>query len=127
MTKDKKRGAFVTLISGILAVAALVVYIFVMYKLPAVFIMLALTGAAAAASFMGVNKTLTTVAAPVMAFLTAGAIVWAANPMVNQLGYVVSGLDDISTVMPLLISGGIMLVAMILAIVSSFMPQNTAE
>ncbi len=127
MKTDKKRGAFFTLASGILAFIACIVYIGVMYKLPAVFLLLILAAAAAVAAFMGVNKVVTAIAPPVIAFLSASAIIWAVNPMVNQLGYVVSGLDDISTVIALLISAGIMVVSMIVAIVASFMPQNTAE
>ncbi len=127
MKQGRKRGAFFTLIAGILALAACIVYIFVMYKLPVVFIALILATAAACGAFMSVNKTLTTLAPALIAFLSATAIIWAVNPMVNQLGYVVSGLDDISTVMPLLISAGLMVCAMIVGIIASFMPQNTAE
>ena len=127
MMKDRKIGSYMTLVAGILAIAALVVYIFVMYKLPIVFVALILSGVAAACSFSGKVPVLTKIAPVLLAFLLATAIIWAVNPMVNQLGYVVSGLDDISTVMALLISGGIMVIAMILAIVSAFLRQNVLE
>lgn len=127
MKQERKRGTFFTLIAGILAVAACVVYITVMYKLPVVFVALIAAAALAAASFMGVNRIVTILAPAVIAFLSATALIWAINPMVNQLGYVVSGLDDISTVITLIISGALMVGAMIVAIVASFMPQNMNE
>ncbi len=125
--QERKIGSFMTLAAGVLAAAACIAYIFVMYKLPVVFIALILAAAVAAVSFTGKVKAVSAVAPVLEAFLLATAIVWAANPMVNQLGYVVSGLDDISTVIALLISAGIMVVAMVLAIVSAFMKQNAGE
>lgn len=127
MMQGKKRGSFFTLIAGILAIAACVVYVTVMYKLPIVFVLLIAAAALAAASFVGVNNTVTTLAPAVIAFLSATAVIWAVNPMVNQLGYVVSGLDDISTVIALIISGVLMAASMIVAIVASFMPQTEGE
>ena len=127
MMQGKKRGSFFTLIAGILAIAACVVYVTVMYKLPIVFVLLIAAAALAAASFVGVKNTVTTLAPAVIAFLSATAVIWAVNPMVNQLGYVVSGLDDISTVIALIISGVLMAASMIVAIVASFMPQTEGE
>ena len=127
MKQGKKRGAFFTIIAGALALAACVVYIGVMYKLPIVFILLIAAAAVSAAAFVGKAKVVTTLAPAVIAFLSATSVIWAVNPMVNQLGYVVSGLDDISTVIALIISGALMVASMVVAIVSSFMPQNEAE
>jgi hypothetical protein len=127
MMQGKKRGSFFTLIAGILALAACVVYVAVMYKLPVVFVLLIAAAALSAASFVGVNKVVTTLAPAVIAFLSATSVIWAVNPMVNQLGYVVSGLDDISTVIALIISGALMAAAMVVAIIASFMPQTEAE
>jgi len=127
MNQGKKRGAFFTIIAGALALAACVVYIGVMYKLPIVFILLIAAAAVSAAAFVGKAKVVTTLAPAVIAFLSATSVIWAVNPMVNQLGYVVSGLDDISTVIALIISGALMVASMVVAIVSSFMPQNEAE
>ena len=127
MMQGKKRGSFFTLIAGILAIAACVVYVTVMYKLPIVFVLLIAAAALAAAGFVGVNNTVTTLAPAVIAFLSATAVIWAVNPMVNQLGYVVSGLDDISTVIALIISGVLMAASMVVAIVASFMPQTEGE
>ncbi|MBO5622358.1 MAG: hypothetical protein J5959_12100 [Butyrivibrio sp.] len=127
MNQGKKRGAFFTIIAGALALAACVVYIGVMYKLPIVFILLIAAAAVSAAAFVGKAKVVTTLAPAVIAFLSATSVIWAVNPMVNQLGYVVSGLDDISTVIALIISGALMVASMVVAIVSSFMPQNETE
>ena len=127
MNQGKKRGSFFTIIAGALALAACVVYIGVMYKLPIVFILLIAAAAVSAAAFVGKAKVVTTLAPAVIAFLSATSVIWAVNPMVNQLGYVVSGLDDISTVIALIISGALMVASMVVAIVSSFMPQNEAE
>lgn len=127
MMQGKKRGSFFTLIAGILALAACLVYVAVMYKLPVVFVLLVAAAALSAASFVGVNSLVTTLAPAVIAFLSATAVIWAVNPMVNQLGYVVSGLDDISTVIALIISGALMAGSMVVAIVASFMPQTQNE
>ena len=127
MKEGKKRGAFFTMISGVLAIAACIVYILVMYKLPVVFIALIAAAALAAAAFVGVGKIVTRLAPAVIAFLSATASIWAVNPTVNQLGYVVSGLDDISTVITLIVSGALMVASMIIAIVASFMPQDVSE
>lgn len=127
MRQDRKRGAFFTMIAGILAVAACVVYITVMYTLPVVFILLIAAAVVAGAAFMQVNDVLSALAPAVVAFLSATAVIWAINPMVNQLGYVVSGLDDISTVITLIISAGLMAASMLIAIAASFMPQNASE
>ena len=127
MKQGKKRGAFFTIIAGILALAACVVYIGVMYKLPIVFVLLLAAAVVSAAAYVGKVGVVTTLAPAVIAFLSATAVIWAVNPMVNQLGYVVSGLDDISTVIALIISGALMAASMVVAIVASFMPQNEAE
>ncbi len=127
MNKDRKRGAFFTLAAGVLSAAACIVYIPVMYKLPVVFVALIIAAALGVAAFMQVNKVASAIAPVIVAFLAATGIIWAVNPMVNQLGYVVSGLDDISTVIMLLISVALMAAAMVVSIIASFMPQNTAE
>ncbi len=127
MNKDRKRGALFPLAAGVLSAAACIVYIPVMYKLPVVFVALIIAAALGVAAFMQVNKVASAIAPVLVAFLAATGIIWAVNPMVNQLGYVVSGLDDISTVIMLLISVALMAAAMVVSIIASFMPQNTAE
>ena len=127
--QGKKIGSFLTLIAGVLAAVACVVYIFAYYKLPAVFIFLILAAVVSGCAFAGVNKIVTGIAPVIVAVLASSAVIWSVNPMVNQLGYVISGLDDISTVMSFIIAAALMAVSMIVAIVSSFLPQieNTVD
>ena len=124
MNKDKNIGTFLTLLAGFISLCACITYIFVMYTLPVVFIVLILSVVISVCALFRINKILVSYAPLIMAFLCATAIIWAVNPMVNQLGYVVSGLDDISTVIMLIVSGALMAIAMIISIVSAFLPQK---
>ncbi|MCR5054714.1 MAG: hypothetical protein K6A69_07720 [Lachnospiraceae bacterium] len=124
MKQKKKTGIILTLIAGALGLAALIAYTQVMYTLPAVFVILIVMAAVACASFFMDNRILNALAPVAVAVLAANAVIWAVNPMVNQIGYVISGLDDITTILALLISAGLALVAMIMGMVSSFMAQK---
>jgi hypothetical protein len=56
-----------------------------------------------------------------VAFLLFSAAVWATKPMVNQLGYVVAGLEPMSTVTSFFTFAGLTLAAGFLVIVASFL------
>ena len=124
MTAKKKAGVFLILAAGVLSIIACAFYTRVMYTLPAVYILMIALAAICGASFFTDNAVLTKVAPVITAILAANAIIWGANPMVNQIGYVVAGLDEMSTIINLIISMGIMLAVMLLSIVSSFMKQK---
>ena len=52
----------------------------------------------------------------------ASAAVWSASVMVNQIGYVISGLDGMDTIISFIIFCSLAVVGMILNIVASFLP-----
>ena len=58
----------------------------------------------------------------VNAALMASAAVWGASVMVNQIGYVISGLDGMDTIMSFIIFCSLAVVGMIINIVASFLP-----
>ena len=124
MKQKKKIGIFLTLFAGILSIVSCIVYTQVMYTLPVVYIAMIALVLVAAASFFANLDILTKIAPVLAAFLAATAIIWGVNPMVNQIGYVIAGLDEIGTILPLLISMGIMVLVMLMTIVSSFMKQK---
>ena len=124
MKQKKKIGVFLTLFAGVLSIVSCIVYTQVMYTLPVVYIAMIALVLVAAASFFANLDILTKIAPVLAAFLAATAIIWGVNPMVNQIGYVIAGLDEIGTILPLLISMGIMVLVMLMTIVSSFMKQK---
>ncbi len=127
MKKEKKIGAYLTIAAGALALIACLLYITAMYKSIIVFVCLILAIVISVAAFLGVHRKLVILAPALVAFLMAGATICSVGPMVNQLGYVVAKLDDISTVLTYIIAAVLMAVGMILAIVSSFMAQDVSE
>lgn len=126
MNRKKKLGLYLVLIAGILSLAGCIAYTQVMYKLPAVFVLLILLAAVAVVDFVKDIELLNKIAPVITAFLASSAVIWAVNPMVNQIGYVVSGLDEIGTIIALIISGVFMALAMIASIVAAFMKQREA-
>ncbi len=95
-----------------------------MYTFQPVYYFLAGAIVLAVLSFVlvGFNKVITGFIPVVNAVLMASAAVWSASVMVNQIGYVVSGLDGIDTIMSFIIFCSIAVVGMILNIVASFLP-----
>ena len=95
-----------------------------MYTFQPVYYFLAGAIVLAVLSFVlvGFYKVITGFIPDVNAVLMASAAVWSASVMVNQIGYVVSGLDGIDTIMSFIIFCSIAVVGMILNIVASFLP-----
>ena len=125
MNKTKKSiGLYLTLVAGIIAIVEAVYYGKVMYTFQPVYYFLAAAIVLAVLSFVlvGFNKVITGFIPVVNAALMASAAVWSASVMVNQIGYVVSGLDGIDTIMSFIIFCSIAVVGMILNIVASFLP-----
>ena len=116
-------GAYMSIVAAILSVVACVLYRSVMYQYQPVFFML--IGAAAAAVIgLLLAKVLPGVAnyiPIIMSFLLFSAIVWGSNLVVNQLGYVVAGLEPVSTIISYFIFVGFTLAAGVVAIIASFL------
>lgn len=126
MKKQFGFGAYMCAVAAILAVVGAVIYRSVMYTESYVFYLLL---GAAALTVIGLllAKALPGVAnyVPIcVSFLLFSAIVWAAKPMVNQLGYVVAGLEPVSTVITFFVFAGFALAAGIIAILASFLKMG---
>ena len=119
-------AAYLIILVAVLIAAACFLYRNVMYTEQYVLYMLI---GAVALSVIGLllAKGMTGVAnyVPIfVAFLLFSAAVWATKPMVNQLGYVVAGLEPMSTVMSFFIFAGLTVGAGLLAIVASFLKMG---
>ena len=124
MAKNKfSSGAYMSIVAAILAIVACVLYRKVMYTYQPVYYML--IGAAA----LAVLGLLIAKAAPkfanympvFMTFLLFSAVVWGTMLMVNQLGYVIAGLDGVDTIQSYFIFVGFTLAAGVVALVASFL------
>ena len=124
MKKERTFGAYLTCCGAIIAVIAAILYRNVMYKYTPVYYFL--IGAIVLSVVGFFLATIIPVAAgliPVInAALMARAAVWAASLMVNQIGYVVAGLDGIDTIMAFIIFATVAVLGMIIYIISACMP-----
>lgn len=120
-----KRGfsVFLTLIAGVLAVVAAVLYRSVPYRFQPVYVMLICAAAVAGLHYLlaGFLPRIASYLPICMAALLASAAVWGTQLMVNQLGYVYAGLDPLSTIMTWIYFVGFTAVGMLLCIVAAFM------
>ena len=106
----KSAGFYFTIVATILFIVGTVMYTSVMYTNTVVFVMLAL------AIIWEV---------PVIgAVLAAAAAVWGAELMVNQIGYVIAGLDEMGTIMSFIYYEVVMVVTLLVCIICSFLKQT---
>ena len=130
MSQKKSVGFMFTLIAAALSLVACIVYTQVMYTLPVVFVFLVLAVLLEAGMIVMMKKQASnsnfTVAVSFMpilgAIFDAGAAGAGFYLMVNQLGYVVAGLDGVDTIITFIVFEVITLVAMIVNIVANFLP-----
>lgn len=123
MGKTKTNASVIlTLVAGILAIVAAILYRNVMYRFQPVYIMLIAAAVIAALHcfLVGRMPRLAGYCPVCMAPLLASAAVWGSQLMVNQLGYVYAGLDGMGTVMSWIYFMAFTLMAMILSIIASF-------
>lgn len=128
MNKTKKAmGYYLTIAAAVLAIVGALLYGSVMYKLTLVygFLAAAIVLGVVTAVFAGKNK-LVNIIPIINGALMASAAVWSASLMVNQIGYVVSGLDGVETIQSFIIFCVICVLGMILNIVASFLPMAEA-
>ncbi len=124
----KSAGFYFTIVATILFIVGTVMYTSVMYTNTVVFVMLALaiiwevlvivlSGKFGDKAFF--NWT------PVIgAVLAAAAAVWGAELMVNQIGYVIAGLDEMGTIMSFIYYEVAMVVTLLVCIICSFLKQT---
>ena len=125
MNKTKKAmGYYLTIAAAVLAIVGALLYGSVMYKLTLVygFLAAAIVLGVVTAVFAGKHK-LVNIIPIINGALMASAAVWSASLMVNQIGYVVSGLDGVETIQSFIIFCVICVIGMILNIVASFLPM----
>lgn len=126
MMKNKRGIASILIIlAGILAIVSIILYRGVMYKYQPVYFML---GGAIVLALLGlvVSGKLPKLGSyfPIcVAALLGSAAVWGSQLMVNQIGYVVAGLDGIETIMPWIYFLAVTIVAMLASIIASFLPM----
>lgn len=124
MNKKKAGGFYLTLVAAVLAIVGVILYGSVMYKMNAVYILLAAVIVLGILAFVLTGKTALANLIPVVnAVLMASAAVWSANLMVNQIGYVIAGLDGVDTIQSFIVFCVLAVIAMLLNIVASFMPM----
>ena len=120
-----KRGfsVFLTLIAGVLAVVAAILYRSVPYRFQPVYVMLIVAAVVAGIHYLlaGFMPRVASYLPICMAALLASAAVWGTQLMVNQIGYVYAGLDPMSTIMTWIYFVGFTALAMILSIIAAFM------
>lgn len=119
-----KRGfsSLLTLVAAILAIVAAILYRGVMYRFQPVYFMLIAAAVLGALRYLlaGFMPRVASYFPVCMAALLGSAAVWGTQLMVNQLGYVVAGLDGMSTIMTWLYFMGFTVVGMLLCIVAAF-------
>lgn len=124
MNKKKAGGFYLTLAAAVLALAGVVLYGSVMYKMNAVYILLAAAIVLGVLAFVLTGKSTVVSLIPVVnAALMASAAVWSANLMINQIGYVIAGLDGVDTIQSFIVFCAVAVAAMLLNIIASFLPM----
>lgn len=124
MNKKKAGGFYLTIAAAVLAIVGVVLYGSVMYKMNQVYILLAAAIVLGVLAFVLAGKPPLANLIPVVnAVLMASAAVWSANLMVNQIGYVIAGLDGMDTIQGFIVFCAIAVVGMLLNIIASFMPM----
>ena len=122
-------GVILALIAGILAAVAAGLYMGVMYRKTLVYglligaTVLAIVGLAIATKLPKLSGYIPVI----MAFLLAFAAVRGTELMVNQLGYVVAGLDGMDTIMSYIQFVSVTAVAMLISILASFTKMAKAK
>ncbi|MCR4883376.1 MAG: hypothetical protein K6A68_07385, partial [Clostridiales bacterium] len=118
-------ASYLMTVPGILAVAAIILYRFVMYRLTPVYFMLGgviplvAIGFGLARKFPKISNYI-----PVcVSVLLASAAVWGSELMVNQIGYVMAGLDGVGTIITWIIYVAIVVIALIVSLIASFLPM----
>ena len=122
-------GVILALLAGILAAVAAGLYMTVMYRMSQVYIFLLAATVLALLGFAISTKVpkLAGYIPVIMAALLAFAAVRGTELMVNQLGYVVAGLDGMDTIMTYIQFVSVTACAMLVSIIASFTKMAKAK
>jgi hypothetical protein len=124
MNKNKLgAAAFLSIVAAVLALVDIFLYRTVMYTYTPVYYML---GGVIVLALLGcvLAKVAPRIAnyVPIgMVFLLASAIVWGSMLMVNQIAYVISGLDGVDTIVSYIFFAGFTFAAVVISLIASFM------
>ena len=127
MMKNKKAIASILIVlAAVLAIVSIILYGSVMYKYTPVYYMLGGAAVLALAGFVLAGKLprFSGYFPICVSALLASAAVWGSQLMVNQIGYVVAGLDGIETIQPWILFLAVTVVAMLISIIASFLPMT---
>ncbi|MCD7919906.1 MAG: hypothetical protein LUG45_07510 [Clostridiales bacterium] len=117
-----KSGSFYTTgLAAILTLVALIVYNSVMYTYTLIYVLLVAALVLEVLPLVWNNAILTGVVPVVNAVLTGAAGMGSAVVMVNQIAYVVTGLDQMSTIVSYIVFASVAIVAMLVNIVAAFL------
>lgn len=127
MKEKKAKGFYLSMAGAVISLLCVFVYGMVMYRMTPVYLMLA---AAVVLGIIGFllygkfgNRAVFALLPIINAALMASAAVWGVSLMVNQIGYVISGLDGMDTIMGLIYFEIAAVISMLLNIVASFLPM----
>ena len=125
--KNRAAGFYLTLVAAILAVASIIMYTRAMYKTPVVFVSLAAVVILEALTVI-LNRRVLNGWRPLFGAVLMGfAAGYSFKPMVNQIGYVIAGLDQIDTLIPFIVFAGFAIVGMLLYLIAGFLKQQKDE
>lgn len=121
-------GFYLSIVAAIFSIIGLFLYGGVMYRMTSVYVFLAAAVVVEVVLFILSNVKMKLpifeVLPVVNSVLTAAAAVAAISLMVNQIGYVISGLDGMDTLYGLIYFEAAAIVAMFLNVVSAFLPMK---
>ncbi len=119
--KNKSGGFYLTILAAILTIVALVAYGNVMYTYSTITVLLVIALALELLPLLWNNEILTGAAPVLNAALLASAGMWSASVMVNQIAYVISGLDEVSTIVSYIVYAAVTIVGILLNIAAAFL------
>lgn len=124
--KGMASGFYILVAGAVLSIVAAIVYTQVMYtnSTSSTLMIVEIVLAAAVVIVSLVNKyyRFFSIVPVINAVLTAYAAVSGASYMVNEIGYVISGLDPMSKIVSFIVYEVIIVLAILLYIVASFLP-----
>lgn len=122
MKKQRATGVYIILIAAVIAAVAAFLYGNVMYKYqPVYYFLIGAIVLSVAAYLLAASLPLCAGLIPIInAALLGSAVVWAASLMVNQIGYVVAGLDGMDTIQGFIVFAVLGVISMLLYIVAAF-------
>lgn len=122
--KNRGIGFYLTIIACVLALADIIVYTQVMYRMTSVFVLLiavlVVEGAAVALNNKLLNNLLPIIQGVLLGLIAANSF----YVMVNQIGYVIAALDTIDTIISFIVFVSVAVIGMIICWISCFMNQT---